>query len=250
MGPSRTNKTKVKKVDNTKQIVTDFDVYDQNGDPQTAEWLYATFDGVEVLRATVDSEKVFRIVAVYVTEGPAAFIAEVRGEAGGPHQGQPVAFSYASLEDPDSSLLDISKYNIPQLWTTRSVPPQRTNNEGISGFGLGSTYGPVYSSFILSPTLPSDCITKTGMKGGTNHVGPLHTVWQIQPVATNEFLPWDEPEASADIIMEKVRWWTEEMARNRENNNPRRADKIQYALIDRERGLMYRLENLLKENKD
>ena len=238
-------RNKVKVVDNT-QIVNDYDVYDQTGEQKSAEWLYQNFDGFEVLRTTVENSKSFRVVAVYVTEGPATFVAEVRAQNGSGQPNQPIAFSYPTLEHPDPNLTSISQYNVPQLWTTRVVTPQRTNGEGITGFGLGSSYGPFYSSFVLSPTLPSDCVTKAGMKGGTNHVGPLHVVWQITETVVNEFLPWDEPEADIPTTMEKVRWWTEEMVRSRESGKVSRADRIQYALVDTNRGLMYRLEEMLK----
>lgn len=243
---AKSTRAKAKITEQNVQIVTDYDVYDQNGELQSAEWLYQNFDGAEVLRSTADVAKTFRIKAVYITEGPVTFVAEARNESGGPQVGQYVAFSYPSLETPDPRLVDISMYNIPTMWCKRSVQPQKTNAEGITGFGLGSAFGPFYHSFILSPTASSDCMTKAGMKGGTNHVGPLHVVWQLEETGTSEFLPWDEPEAPANVLMEKVRWWTEEMVRARENGQMRRADKIQYALIDLERGLMYRLENLIK----
>ena len=38
-----------------------------------------------------------------------------------------------------------------------------------------------YSTWVLS-SAPSDCLTKTGMKGGTEHAGPLHAVFVLTPV--------------------------------------------------------------------
>ena len=58
---------------------------------------------------------------------------------------------------------------------------QRTEASGVTGFGLGGAYGPFYSTWVLS-SAPSDCLTKTGMKGGTPHNGPLHGVWILTPV--------------------------------------------------------------------
>ena len=69
---------------------------------------------------------------------------------------------------------------------------QRTSS-GVTGFGLGSAYGPYYHAWVLS-SAPSDCLTKTGMKGGTNHRGPLHAVWQLAQVGAQPPKPDPDPD--------------------------------------------------------
>lgn len=56
-------------------------------------------------------------------------------------------------------------------------------------------------------------------------------------------LPENEPEGTAAFLADKVRWWLEEYARQREANNTARANAIMYSLIK----LLYRLERLLKQ---
>src|SRR4030042_1893450 len=65
--------------------------------------------------------------------------------------------------------------------------------------------------------------------------------------APTDPLPENEPaEYGPAQLLEKVRWWTEEYARQKEAGNTERADEILYSLIKLGGGLMYRLENALK----
>jgi hypothetical protein len=89
--------------------------------------------------------------------------------------------SWASLAAPDPSLDNLSGSGAPYVWTTRGKVTQ-TNNEGIAGHGIGTFFGPFYQMWIVSPSTPSDCLVMAGMKGGTNHFGPLHAVFQLTPV--------------------------------------------------------------------
>jgi hypothetical protein len=222
-------------------------IYDLDGSLKTEQWLASNYDGCRIVRGNAFNDKIFRIVAVYVTEGPAVFKAEVRAESGIPQVGQPVAFSWPSLENPAPDLDDMSQCGAPKIWTIRAKH-QRVDGSGYTGFGLGPVYGPFYQSWVISPSSGSDCIVGSGMKGGTVHRGPLHVVWQLmdEGVYTGP-LPSDEPKATADILSDKVRWWTEEMVRAREIGDLKKANAIQYSLVDRNAGLMYRAENSLKK---
>lgn len=167
-------------------------VYDHLGNEQSLAWLAATYDGCEVLPARVretDTE-VWQLEAIYVTEGPATLKIEARRGAT-PADNQPVALSWPSLEQPspDLDLLPAS----PNNWTTRGVQG-RTGSSGVYGAGLGAVYGPFYHAWIMSAA-PSDCLTNAGMKGGTNHRGPLHGVWVLQPVA-----PVDPDPLPGDVL--------------------------------------------------
>ena len=62
-----------------------------------------------------------------------------------------------------------------------------------------------------------------------------------------EPLPEDEPDAAAAVLAEKVRWWLEECIRQMDAGQELRADAILQSLVRRDGGLLYRLENTLKE---
>lgn len=154
-------------------------IFDLDGTPKSLAWLADAYDGCTVLRAnTGNATQVWRLTSIYITEGPATFKAEVR-RISQPSAQQPVAFTWPTLEAPSPDLPELPAS--PQNWASRAVT-QRTNGDGLTGFGLGRSFGPLYHSWVVS-SAPSDCLTKTGMKGGTNHRGPLHGVWVLQPVA-------------------------------------------------------------------
>lgn len=160
-------------------------VYDVNGAARDLAWLAAQYDGCHIERGPAGTA--FRIVTIQVTEGPAAFVAQVLGATGAPLMSQPVAFSWPSLSLPSGELPDLSGCGAPKIWTARGVY-QRTDGNGLTGFGLGTSYGPFYQGWVISPSRPSDCIVGSGMKGGTNHRGPLRVTWQLlddAPVVVN-----------------------------------------------------------------
>jgi len=66
------------------------------------------------------------------------------------------------------------------------------------------------------------------------------------PPPEKEHLPENETATDAPTLAEKVRWWVEEETRQREQGNLERANAIRYSLINRENGLLYRLERVLK----
>lgn len=155
-------------------------VFDENGQERTLQWLAASYDGCGVLPAdTTGATEVWRLAAIYVTEGPAVLKIETR-RGDGPAANQPVALTWPNLSNPSPDLATISTTN---NWSPRAVV-SRTGPDGLYGAGLGSTFGPFYHAWVVS-TAPSDCLTGAGMKGGTNHRGPLHGVWVLQPVDTD-----------------------------------------------------------------
>ena len=154
-------------------------VIDLNGTERDLDWLADHYDGAAVLPARVGEtdRQAWRLDAIFVTSGPAVFKAETRAP-GGIVSDQPVAFTWPTLESPsgDLPLLPAGRSN----WAARAVA-QRTDGGGMTGFGLGSHYGPLYHAWVMS-SAPSDCLTNVGMVGGTNHEGPLHGVWSLTPV--------------------------------------------------------------------
>ena len=166
-------------------------IYDIDGTEKDENWLRETWDGCEVLKANIPEgvTEWWKLEAVYCTTGPATLKAELRRDG---HQAdnQPVVVTWPFLENPSQELetLPSNQYN----WAQRGVI-QRTEASGFTGFGLGGgkeydekgkevkTYGPWYHVWVLS-SVPSDCLSKTGMMGGTVHNGPLHGVWVLTPV--------------------------------------------------------------------
>lgn len=160
-------------------------VFDVGGVEKDTTWLAANYDGChpEYVAHHVDLarwERYFALVAVYCSEGPAAAKVETRDAAGAPLGGVYGCMSWPSLASPSPDLQSLANSGAPHLWTARGVP-QRTDAGGVTGFGLGSAYGPLYQMWIVSPSTPSDCLVGAGMKGGTNHRGPLHAVFQLAP---------------------------------------------------------------------
>ena len=156
------------------------EIFDIDGTPRTAAWLAAAYDGCSVLPARIPAgvTEYWRLAAIYCTTGPATLKVEVRRDATTPAGNQPVVATWPNLAQPSPDIPALP--DNPHNWTARGVI-QRTEASGITGYGLGSAYGPFYSAWVLS-SVPSDCLTKTGMKGGTPHNGPLHAVFVLTPV--------------------------------------------------------------------
>lgn len=172
-------------------------VYDVNGEARDLAWLAANYDGCHPEYA---SDKIdvsgysgyFRLAAVYCTTGDALAKVEVRNSDGTAREGNWACMSYPSLENPDGSLADLTGSGAPYVWTARGVA-QQVSTTGFTGFGLGPSYGPLYQMWIVSPSAPSDCLVGAGMKGGTNHVGPLHPVFVLSTAD-------QEPEGDEDFV--------------------------------------------------
>lgn len=153
-------------------------VFDIDGTERSLQWLASAYDGAGMLpaRVTPETSEAWRLIAIYCTTGPAVAKGETR-RGGMQASDQPVAFTWPALAQPDGDLPPIGGVN---AWAARGIM-QRTDGGGVTGFGLGSTYGPFYHMWVAS-SAPSDCLTKIGMKGGTNHDGPLYGVWELQAV--------------------------------------------------------------------
>lgn len=156
-------------------------VFDIDGTERSIDWLREAWDGCEVLPAHVPASvtEYWHLVSVYCTSGPAVLKAEVRRTATISADNQPVVATWPNLTNPspDIPTLPDNQHN----WAQRGAT-QRTEGSGVTGFGLGTTFGPFYHVWVLS-SVPSDCLSKAGMKGGTDHHGPLHGVWVLTPVA-------------------------------------------------------------------
>jgi hypothetical protein len=163
-------------------------VFDINGIERNLSWLANNYDGchpryIDEMIDLQDYSHYFQLVAIYCTTGPAVAKIETIDSNGQPISGNYACFSWSSLSNPDPSLPDLSNSGVPFVWTSRGIY-QRIDH-GITGFGLGPSYGPFYQSWILSPSTPSDCLVGGGMKGGTHHEGPLHAVFAYIPVVSN-----------------------------------------------------------------
>ena len=183
-------------------------VFDVDGTERTLNWLAVNYDGCHPEYAedkiSLDGySHTFRLVAVFCTEGPATAKGEVREANGAPKAGIYVVLSWPSLSSPANDLPDLTGSGAPYTWTSRGIY-QTTDASGVTGFGLGGSYGPLYQMWVLSPSTPSDCLVMTGMKGGTNHRGPLHAVFQY---TANSAPPPVEPPPSGDLgaVVEELR---------------------------------------------
>lgn len=154
-------------------------VYDIDGTERSLEWLSLAWDGCEVLpaRLTGGATEYWKLVAIYCTTGEVVLKVEARRGIY-PADGQPAAFTYPRLNDtnPELPALPASAHN----WSDRAIV-QRTAASGVTGFVVNA-WGPFYHAWIVS-SVPSDCLSQTGMMGGTDHHGPLHGVWVLTPVA-------------------------------------------------------------------
>lgn len=174
-------------------VVNRVRVFDIGGAEKDLDWLAANYDGChpEFVSDHLDLSrwpKYFRLVAVYCTAGVVSTKIEARDLTGAPMTGIWGAFSWPSLALPDGGLDDLTGSLAPYIWTARGKT-NRTNAEGVAGFGIGTKFGPLYQSWIVSPSTPSDCLVAAGMKGGTDHHGPLHAVFQLNPIVPADPVP-------------------------------------------------------------
>jgi len=236
------------------------DVFDRFGRKQSEEWLHSTY-GTRVVRADVVGEEKFSLARVDETEGPATIMVRVLDDSGSPHIGQPVA-NHWNVEDDDDTLAEVKAKvkNARMDWLTglKTMPydyalVQRTEISGYTGFGLGTgsythdvSKGGPHSVWVLSPSIESDVVTGIGMEGMTNHRGPLSLVFQIVQDVTGWALPENEPLMNVGLLADKVRWWEEERVRQLEEGSRAYANAISYSLINKNNGLLYRLERALE----
>jgi len=237
------------------------DVFDRFGRKQSEEWLRSTY-GARVVTAEAVGEEKFELVRVDETEGPATIVVRVLKDDGSPHVGQPVA-NHWNVESDDDTLdeIKIKVKDARMDWLTGLKTMlfdyalvQRTEISGYTGFGLGTgsytrdvLVGGPHTVWILSPSIKSDALTGIGMEGMTNHRGPLSLVFQIVQDVTNWLLPDNEPFMNVGLLADKVRWWEEERVRQLESGSRAYANAISYSLINKDNGLLYRLERALKK---
>jgi hypothetical protein len=194
-------------------------VYDVGGAERDLAWLAANYDGChpEYVKDKMNVSgysHTFRLVAIYCTEGPATAKGEIRDANGQPKSGNFVVLSWPSLANPSGDLPDLTGSGAPYVWTARGVA-QATDGGGMTGFGLGQAYGPLYQMWVLSPSTPSDCLVATGMKGGTVHRGPLHAVFAYTPTGVNPPPPPGPDPEPPDDLARLVALAVPQMAGNR-----------------------------------
>ncbi len=171
------------------------DVYDKSGQKRDLPWLEATYHAKLL---DVGAGPKFRLVRVDETEGPAVFIAQVRNEQGNPLPDQPVANHWPGVEN-DAKAKDLSTGGLKSVWMSHAIV-QNTNPNGDTGFGFGGGSvirddGGPHTIWVLSPSLPSDGLTRIGWLGGTTHRGPCHLTFQIDPGE-----PTSEPPHGDDVM--------------------------------------------------
>ena len=154
-------------------------VYDKGGTQRDLAWLEATYH-VKVLDAGEVPK--FRLVRIDEMEGPAVFIAQVRNEEGKAHAKQPVANHWPGVEN-DEKTKDLRNVGLKSVWFDHAII-QDTDANGDTGFGYGGgsvihAEGGPHTLWVLSPSLPSDALSRVGWLGGTDHRGPCRLTFQI-----------------------------------------------------------------------
>ena len=174
-------------------------LYDTAGQVQDLAWLEATYGAVgwQCAGAHPDAGYVFRLTELRASCGPAAIVANVKDENGGPLADRAVIRYW-----PGAPALP--EYDPPaSRWTDLGVVGW-TGANGDVGFGLGEGdyYYPktgtgVTEMYVADYDGPSDLVEGLGMLGGTDHCTLFPTWHRIPkddaspPTATPE--PTDEP---------------------------------------------------------
>ena len=139
-------------------------------------WLEQAYWPIEVLEPP-DEDKAryggwFRLESITVTAGDATLTVEVFDENGKPMPGMWVANFWPDAPDPIPEGLASRWKEVADL--------KRTDERGQHGYGLGPgsyvrdvNVGGPHWVWVVSPFKPSTCAGRLGMKGGTNHEGPL-----------------------------------------------------------------------------
>ena len=145
-------------------------VYDIDGTEKDAAWLAEAWDGCEVLPARIlpGNTEYWQLAAVYCTTGPAVFKAELR-RGNVQADNQPVVLTWPNLSNPSNDIPTLPAS--PHNWAQRGVI-QRTEGSGVTGFGLGGTYGPFYHAWVAS-SVPSACLSSETTGAWSTTVMPL-----------------------------------------------------------------------------
>jgi hypothetical protein len=168
-------------------------VFDIDGTEKDLAWLAATWDGCEVLPAHIPegTTEYWRLAEIHCTTGNVVVAVSAR-RGNLPAVSQPIVMTYPNLTNPSTALPTLPTN--PHNWAQRG-DAKRTNSNGLYEYELGPTFGPFYHAWIMS-SVPSDCLSKTGMMGGTDHHGPLHGIWVLTPVSA----PDPDPIPTGDVV--------------------------------------------------
>lgn len=157
-------------------------IYDQHGQEQDWSWLIANFGAVKLERAEAAEGvgRVYRIVMLRDSEGPAVTVVNVTDQGGEPLENVRVVRYW-----PDAPSLP--GWPPPaSRWRDRGVYGG-TNIRGDIGFGMGRgdyffpPNGGASALWIADERGPSDFIEGLGMLGGTHH-RHLNVYFQLQDV--------------------------------------------------------------------
>lgn len=161
-------------------------VFDCQGVERSWEWLEDKYPGVRYLRS--EEKRAFRLVTVRETCGPASVVVRVYGEDAEPSQ------NYVGLYWPEPEK-PISTDGAVDRWYDDVGALQYTNEDGHTGFGLGSGSvvhddGGPHAVWVLSGSVGSDALDKFGWLGGTDHWCPCSLDFQLQTVDITPTATW------------------------------------------------------------
>lgn len=143
-------------------------IIDHEGQERDWDWFVTNFGAITIERCPATEGKVFRIVKLRDSIGPAVQIASVRDEDSMPLIGVNLVRFW-----PDAP--ELPQWPAPiSMWRRRGVIGP-TNEEGNVGFGMG--HGDYYFApnagasalWVADGRGPSDFIIGLGMLGGTDH---------------------------------------------------------------------------------
>ena len=151
---------------------------------RSMDWLEREYWPLEILEPSYEDRARyggwFRLELIAVTAGDATLTVEVFDEGGNPMPSMWVANFW-----PDAP--DQIPEGVASRW--REIADlERTDAGGKHGYGLGpgsyvldASVGGPHWVWVVSPSKPSVCVGRLGMKGGTNHEGPLRVRFVLTP---------------------------------------------------------------------
>lgn len=185
-------------------------VYDYTG--RERDWKYLT-DTYGNLQHLLGKQPGFNLIQVNETEGPTEMKVQVLDENGIPVRVM-VVLTWPELANPAADLPDLTQGDpAVNQWTTRGIA-QFTDGNGFTGFGLGSqswvkdlAAGGPYHVWIFHNAFGSDCLSRIGWLGGTNHRGPCFLTFRLNkgttpPDPDDDGDATDELAALNDILAE------------------------------------------------
>lgn len=173
-------------------------------------WLRQTYGaGIMFHQAAAPHRFALREVNV-MTSGETILRVWVVDAAGRPAIGQPVTYSFPTLQDPSQDLAAIPNAYCSR-WAPRGVlNKNRADGSGRVEFEIGSNSwirggrGP-YAVWVLSPSIESDCLDGIGWQMATEHHGPCELVFEEinasgAPDGGEDETPAPEPSSSPDLV--------------------------------------------------